>query len=113
MLGGEQMVEQGNIIDEAKNNPQSCQLVARIKEGGQGFESIECCGNTLTATDLADTIEQHQRTGGDIQPGTIIDESKNYPNSCGLKIELVEGGAGLAKINCCGNELTVEKDSAE
>lgn len=107
------MVDQGNIIDEAKNNPQSCQIVARIKEGGQGFESIECCGNTLTAADLVDAVEQGTRTSGDVSQGTIIDESKNHPNSCGLKLEIVEGGAGLAKINCCGNELTIENDSAE
>jgi len=40
--------------------------------------------------------------------GDIIDEKKNHPDSCGLKIKILNGGAGLQKIICCGNELTEE-----
>lgn len=104
-------VEQGNIIDESKNNPQSCQLLVRVIDGGAGFESIDCCGNTITASDLVGSIEHGNRAVGEIPKGTIIDESKNHPNSCGLKMEIVDGGAGLATINCCGNKLTAANDS--
>ncbi len=104
-------VENGNIIDEAKNHPQSCQLVTRIISGGAGLESIECCGNSLNESDVVDNVQDGNRAVGTIAKGTIIDESKNHPNSCGLKIEIVDGGAGLSAIKCCGNTLTAENDA--
>lgn len=104
-------LKKGNIIDEAKNNPNSCKVVLKVLDGGGGFQSVECCGNELGTQDLVDSFNDDSRASGDVAKGTIIDESKNYPNSCGLKVEVVDGGAGLTKINCCGNELTVRNDS--
>lgn len=104
-------VEQGNLIDEAKNHPQSCQLVMKVIAGGAGFEGVDCCGNNLSDNDTVDQVSDGTRAVGEIAKGTIIDESKNHPNSCGLKVEIVDGGAGLSAIKCCGNTLTAENDS--
>lgn len=104
-------IKPGDIIDEAKNHPQSCQAVLKVIVGGAGFETVECCGNNLNDNDTVDSVESGQRASGDVAKGTIIDESKNHPNSCGLKVEVVEGGAGLSSIKCCGNTLTIENDS--
>jgi len=37
--------------------------------------------------------------------GDIIDENKNYPQSCRISLQVLAGGEGFQKILCCGNEL--------
>jgi hypothetical protein len=36
----------------------------------------------------------------------ILDEKKLYPNSCALRVMIMEGGAGFQGIICCGHSLT-------
>jgi hypothetical protein len=98
----------GDIIDEKKNHEQSCGIVTKVVSGGAGFEKMECCGFELDERDLADdwnqTIDRFE--GGVIKKGTLIDEGKNHPDSCGLKMEVLAGGAGFKHIVCCGNVLS-------
>ena len=102
-----------DMIDERKNYKESCGLVVKVTKGGAGFQNLKCCGYTLgeedKVTEIADTGNRPE--GPKIKKGTIIDENKNYPNSCGLVMEVLAGGAGFQEINCCGNKLT-EKDIA-
>ncbi len=101
----------GDILDEKKNNGQSCGLAVKILKGGAGFQKLVCCGGELT--------EEHKVSkyatgsgrveGKAVKKGVIIDERKNHPNSCGLRVEVLGGGAGFKEIVCCGNVLT-EKD---
>jgi len=104
-------VQKGDVLDEAKRFDESCRLVVEIVEGGGGFSKIDCCGNELTAEDIVDAAADIERSGNDEVKEIIIDESKNNPESCGLKLKIKGGGAGLQSITCCGNELTVEKDA--
>ncbi len=101
----------GDIIDENKNNPQSCRITVQVLSGGQGFQKMLCCSNEVTEKDVAKefdkTVERYKRDT--VHEGVIFDEKKNHPNSCGLKVEVLGGGAGFKKIICCGNELD-EKD---
>ncbi len=107
-------IEKGDVIDESKKSQESCRLAIKVLEGGAGFSKIDCCGLELTDADKVDAADTSiDRFPGDsAKPGVIIDESKNYPNSCGLKVEITGGGGGFASISCCGNELTIAKDSA-
>jgi hypothetical protein len=41
-----------------------------------------------------------------LKKGDIIDEFKRYPESCGLVVKVLAGGAGFQKVVCCGHELT-------
>jgi hypothetical protein len=41
-----------------------------------------------------------------LKKGDIIDEYKRYPESCGLLVKVLAGGAGFQKVVCCGHELT-------
>lgn len=103
----------GDIIDEKKNYEQSCGIVTKVLEGGAGFEKMVCCGFDLDERDLVEGYDEtlQRAEGNEIKKGVIIDESKNYPNSCGLKMEVLAGGAGFKHIVCCGNVLT-ERDIA-
>ncbi|MFQ5575292.1 MAG: hypothetical protein ACE5E0_06700 [Terriglobia bacterium] len=105
-------VKPNDLIDEKKKHDQSCRVLVKVVSGGAGFESISCCGNELTAEDTVEAAQDTARsTGSQAGPGLVIDESKNHPESCGLKIEVLDGGAGLEVISCCGNKLTADKDS--
>jgi hypothetical protein len=37
----------------------------------------------------------------------VLDEKKLFPDSCGLRVMIIEGGAGFNEIRCCGHSLTV------
>jgi hypothetical protein len=37
-------LKKGDIIDEHKRHPDSCGLVLKVMNGGEGFEKIRCCG---------------------------------------------------------------------
>lgn len=67
-----------------------------------------CCGYDLGERDLVEGFDQsiQRAEGKTIKPGAVIDESKNHPNSCGLIVEVLGGGAGFKEIVCCGNVLT-------
>ncbi len=106
-------VQPGDVIDEAKKADQSCRVAVKVLEGGAGFEKINCCGVEVTETHKTDSLDASvDRFPGDSgKPGVILDESKNNPNSCGLKVEIVGGGGGFESISCCGNTLTIENDS--
>jgi len=99
----------GDVLDENKKSPSSCRMAVEVLDGGAGFQKINCCSNELTELDKVpkfdSTIERFERD--DVKAGVVFDESKNHPNSCGLKVKVLGGGAGFKSINCCGNELTV------
>ncbi len=101
-------IKTDDIIDESKNNDQSCGLVVKVIEGGAGFEKLACCSYELDGNDLVENWDESKERSenGAIKNGAIIDESKNYPNSCGLKVKVLAGGAGFRNIACCGNVLT-------
>jgi hypothetical protein len=106
-------IRKGDVIDEAGKSLDSCRLAVKVLEGGGGFVSLNCCGLTLTEADKTVEVDQtvERYAGETAKPGVVIDESKNYPNACGLRVEIVGGGGGLKSISCCGNELTVEADA--
>ncbi len=106
-------IQQGDIIDESKKSLESCRLAVKVLEGGAGFSKVNCCGLELTDADVVDSIDPavERFAGESAKPSVVIDESKNHPNSCGLKVEIVGGGGGFKSITCCGNELTIEQDA--
>lgn len=106
-------VQKGDVLDEAKKADQSCRVAVRVLEGGAGFSKMNCCGMEITEAEKTDSVDESiERFAGDSgKPGVILDESKNNPNACGLKVEIVGGGGGFESISCCGNTLTIENDS--
>jgi hypothetical protein len=75
--------------------------------GGTGFEKIVCCDHELTDNDLVS--EMGSTTGrkkGTLPIAVIIDEKLLYPDSCGLRVMIMDGGAGFKEIRCCGHSLT-------
>ncbi|HEB12738.1 MAG TPA: hypothetical protein ENI11_03570 [Actinobacteria bacterium] len=106
-------IQKGDIIDEVKKSEESCRVAIKVLDGGAGFESVNCCGLELTDAEKTDSVDSSvDRFAGDkAKPGIIIDESKNHPNACGLKVEIVGGGKGFSSISCCGNELTIDNDA--
>jgi hypothetical protein len=100
-------IKKGDIIDESKRHPESCGLVVKIMGGGVGFEKIVCCGHELTEADLVHQVGSSVgRTKGQLPLGVILDEKKLHPNSCGLRVMIMDGGAGFQEIVCCGHSLS-------
>ena len=101
-------VKKGDLIDERKRHPDSCGLVVKIMGGGEGFEKILCCDHELTDADIVATVASAKgRKRGQMPAAIVLDEKKLYTDSCGLRVMIMEGGAGFKEIRCCGHSLTV------
>ncbi|MEK6527052.1 MAG: hypothetical protein AABZ22_09270 [Nitrospirota bacterium] len=101
-------VKKGDIIDEFKRHPGSCGLVVKVMGGGEGFEKIVCCDHNLTEDDIVPQIGSPMgRKRGELPLAVILDEKKLYADSCGLRVMIMDGGAGFREIVCCGHSLTV------
>lgn len=101
-------LKKGDIIDERKRYPDSCGLVVKIMGGGDGFEKIICCGHELTAEDVVPQVGSPAgRRRGELPLAVILDEKKQHPQSCGLRVMVMDGGAGFQEIVCCGHSLTL------
>lgn len=101
-------VKKGDLIDERKRHPDSCGLVVKVMGGGEGFEKILCCEHELTDADVMPMlVVSKRRTRGQMPPAIVLDEKKLYPDSCGLRVMIMDGGAGFKEIRCCGHSLTV------
>jgi hypothetical protein len=101
-------LKRGDILDERKRHPDSCGLVVKIMGGGEGFEKIICCGHELTEADIIPRMGSPLgRRKGELPVAVIIDEKKLYPDSCGLRAMIMDGGAGFREIVCCGHSLTM------
>jgi len=101
-------LRKGDFIDERKRHPQSCGLLIKVMGGGEGFEKIVCCDHELTEDDIVAEIgHQGGRKRGALPSAVILDEKKLYPDSCGLRVMIMDGGAGFREIRCCGHSLTV------
>jgi hypothetical protein len=101
-------LKKGDIIDERKRHPDGCGLVVKIMGGGEGFEKIVCCGHELTEEDVVTQLGSPlgRRKGG-LPVGCVLDEKRLHPGSCGLRVMVLDGGAGFQEIVCCGHSLTV------
>lgn len=101
-------LKKGDMLDEHKRHPDSCGLVVKVMGGGAGFEKVVCCDNELTEEDLVTDIGSRAgRKKGTVAPSLVIDEKKLYPDSCGLRVMIIDGGSGFREIRCCGHSLTV------
>jgi hypothetical protein len=101
-------LKKGDILDEHKRHPGSCGLVVKVMGGGEGFENIVCCGHELTEADVVPEVTpSFGRKRGTLGPALILDEKKLYPDSCGLRVMIMDGGAGFTEIRCCGHSLSV------
>ena len=103
-------VKKGDIFDERKRHPDSCGLVVKVMGGGEGFEKIVCCDYELTEEDIVPQISRSQgrkRKRGNLPVAVILDEKKLYSDSCGLRVMIMDGGAGFREISCCGHSLTI------
>ena len=99
-------LKKGDIIDEHKRHPDSCGLVLKVMNGGEGFEKIRCCGNELTEEDLVPSMNQGRgRKKGRLLPGMPIDEKKVATDSCGLRLMVMGGGEGFQEVICCGHSI--------
>ena len=102
-------LKKGDIIDEHKRHPHSCGLLVKVMGGGEGFEKILCCDNELTEEDaVSDIGSRVGRKRGAVAPSLTLDEKKLYPDSCGLRVMILDGGAGFRGIRCCGHSLTMD-----
>lgn len=101
-------IKKGDLIDERKRHPESCGLVVKIMGGGEGFEKVMCCDHELTAADVVPSLVTSKgRKRGQLAAAIVLDEKKLYPDSCGLRVMIMDGGAGFKEIRCCGHSLTV------
>lgn len=101
-------LKKGDLIDERKRHPDSCGLVVKVMGGGEGFEKIICCDHELTDADVVSVIGGCKgRKRGQLPAAIVLDEKKLYPDSCGLRVMIMDGGAGFKEIRCCGHSLTV------
>ncbi len=101
-------VKKGDILDEFKRHPESCGLLVKIMAGGEGFQKVVCCGHELTEQDVVLTITTRRgRKKGLLPMAVILDEKKLFPDSCGLRVMIMDGGAGFREIICCGHSLTL------
>ncbi|GJL56177.1 MAG: hypothetical protein NPIRA02_33090 [Nitrospirales bacterium] len=99
-------LKKGDIIDERKRYPDSCGLVVKVMSGGEGFETLRCCGHDLTEEDVVSSPETSKgRKKGSLMIGMTIDEKKLFPDSCGLRIMVMDGGAGFQEIICCNHSV--------
>ena len=100
-------IKKGDILDERKRFPDSCGLVVKCTGGGEGFKKIFCCGHELTEEDLVPEIMSSRgRKRGGLLPGAMLEEKRQFPDSCGLRLMVMDGGAGLQGIDCCGHLIT-------
>ena len=100
-------IKRGDVIDEHKRYPHACGLVVKVMGGGEGFEKIVCCDHELTEDDVvAEIASRRGRKKGYLPPAVILDEKMLYPDSCGLRVIIMDGGAGFKEIRCCGHSLT-------
>ena len=101
-------IKKGDLIDERKRHPESCGLVVKVMGGGEGFEKIMCCDHELTEADVVPALTVSKgRKRGQMPAAIVLDEKKLYPDSCGLRVMIMDGGAGFKEIRCCGHSLTV------
>lgn len=101
-------VKKGDILDERKRHPDSCGLVVKIMGGGEGFEKVVCCNHELTEEDaVPQPGSPLGRKRGELPLAVILDEKKLYPDSCGLRVMIMDGGAGFKEVRCCGHSLTL------
>ena len=99
-------LKKGDIIDEHKRHPESCGLVLKVMNGGEGFEKILCCGHELTAEDVVPTLNQGRgRRKGPLLPGMTIDEKKVATDSCGLRLMIMGCREGFQEVICCGHSI--------
>lgn len=102
-------LKKGDILDERKRFPDSCGLVVKIMGGGEGFAKVVCCGHELTEDDLVTEIaDSRGRKKGQLPPGSMLEENRQFPGSCGLRVLVIDGGAGLSGIHCCGHVMTAD-----
>jgi len=101
-------LKKGDIIDEYKRFPESCGLVVKVMAGGEGFQKVVCCGHELTEADVVpEPLKKGGRKVGQKGRGIIIEEKKGYPDSCGLRLMIMDGGQGIQQVGCCGHALTL------
>jgi hypothetical protein len=101
-------LKKGDILDEMNRHPGSCGLVVKVMGGGEGFEKIVCCEHALTEEDIVPQMGSPLgRQKGQMPVAVILDEKKLHPNSCGLRVMIMDGGAGFREIICCGHSLTL------
>jgi hypothetical protein len=101
-------IKKGDLIDEHKRHPDSCGLVVKVMGGGEGFERILCCDHELTAADVVSAMGSSKgRKRGQLPAAIVLDEKTFYPDSCGLRVMIMDGGAGFKEILCCGHSLTL------
>ena len=101
-------LKKGDFIDEHTRHPHACGLVVKVMGGGEGFEKIVCCEHDLTEEDIvAEMGSPAGRKRGSLPSAVVLDEKKLYPDSCGLRVMIMDGGAGFREIICCGHSLTL------
>ena len=62
----------------------------------------------MTAEDVvAEMGSPAGRKRGTLPSAVVLDEKKLYPDSCGLRVMIMDGGAGFKEIRCCGHSLTI------
>jgi hypothetical protein len=62
----------------------------------------------LTDVDVVPSLVTSKgRKRGQLAAAMVLDEKKLYPDSCGLRVMIMDGGAGFKEIRCCGHSLTV------
>jgi len=99
-------LKKGDIIDEHKRYPDSCGLVVKVMNGGEGFEKIICCGHELTEEDVVPSMNQGRgRRKGPLVVGMTIDEKRVSTDSCGLRLMVMGGGEGFQEVICCGHSI--------
>lgn len=101
-------LKKGDIIDEHKQHSDGCGLVMKVMAGGEGFEKVVCCDHDLTEEDVVPKLGSSRgRKKGLLPVGFMLDEKKLFPNSCGLRVMIMDGGKGFKEIVCCGNSITL------
>lgn len=100
-------LKKGDILDERKRFPNSCGLVVKIMGGGEGFQRVLCCGHELSEADVVtEILPSRGRKKGPLPPAAMLEEKRQFPDSCGLRVMIIDGGAGFQGVQCCGHTIT-------
>ena len=78
------------------------ELVALYPDRSQLYQEYP----ELTEEDITPTFTRgRRRKRGTLPPAVLLDENKLHQDSCGLRVMIMDGGAGFQEIICCGHSL--------
>ena len=103
-----------SLVNDIAANRTDLEMARVIAETGAGYILMHMQGTPQTMQQqpvYADVVPEVSssfgRKRGTLGPALVLDEKKLYPDSCGLRVMIMDGGAGFKEIRCCGHSLSL------